>query len=205
VNLTPGRNAEKPAIVKRDLLAPDSQFYVFVIKTVAPFHKSLTHLQAFNGDLAHNFSFTYAFINRFNREVGYDATDGQPPMHTHIANLVWSKRDQVRVSLYTLLLDYRSRPQFSLSTQTYGVRANGPYHFSADWSLIYTAEFAKQRNYGTNPNRVDVNYYLGELGPGWRGLELKLGYALLGGRSSTDELTTPLAPPRNGWTDLIFQ
>jgi hypothetical protein len=159
---------------------------------------------SFNADLAHSFSFTYAFINRFNREVGYDATDGQPPMQTHMANLVWSKRYQVRVSLYSLLLDYRSRPQFSLSTQTYGVRATGPYHFSADWSLIYTAEFAKQRNYGTNPNRVDVNYYLGELGPGWRGLELKLGYALLGGRSSTDELTTPLAPPRNGWTDLFF-
>jgi len=159
---------------------------------------------SFNADLAHSFSFTYAFINRFNREVGYDATDGQPPMQTHMANLVWSKRDQVRVSLYSLLLDYRSRPQFSLSTQTYGVRATGPYHFSADWSLIYTAEFAKQRNYGTNPNRVDVNYYLIELGPGWRGLELKLGCALLGGRSSTDELTTPLAPPRNGWTDLFF-
>jgi hypothetical protein len=111
---------------------------------------------SFNADLAHSFSFTYAFINRFNREVGYDATDGQPPMQTHMANLVWSKRDQVRVSLYSLLLDYRSRPQFSLSTQTYGLRANGPYHFTADWSLIYTAEFAKQRNYGTNPNRVDV-------------------------------------------------
>jgi hypothetical protein len=31
-----------------------------------------------------------------------------------------------------------------------------------------------------------------------------VGYALLGGRSSTDELTTPLAPPRNGWSDLFF-
>ena len=33
---------------------------------------------------------------------------------------------------------------------------------------MYTAEYAKQKNYGTNPNRVDANYYLGELGPGWR-------------------------------------
>jgi len=158
----------------------------------------------FDADLPRNFSFTYAFINRFNREVGYDATDGQPPMHTHMTNLVWSKPDQIRVSLYTLLLDYRSPAQFSLSTQTYGLRANGPYQFNSDWSLIYTAEFAKQMNYGTNPNRVDANYYLGELGPGWRGLGLKAGYALLGGRSSTDELTTPLSPPHNGWTDLFF-
>lgn len=158
----------------------------------------------FNTDLPRNFSFTYAFIGRFNREVGYDATDGQPSMHTHMTNLVWIKPDQIRVSLYTLLLDYRSPAQFSLSTQTYGLRANGPYRFSQDWGLIYTAEFAKQMNYGTNPNHVNENYYLGELGPGWRGLEFKLGYALLGGRSATDELTTPLAPPRNGWTDLFF-
>jgi hypothetical protein len=158
----------------------------------------------FDTDLPRNFSFTYAFINRFNREVGYDATDGQPPMHTHMMNLVWRKPDQVSASLYSLLLDYRSPAQFPFSTQTYGLRVNGPYQFNSDWSLIYTAEVAKQKNYGTNPNRVDVNYYLGELGPGWRRLELKAGYALLGGRSSTDELTTPLAPPRNGWTDLFF-
>ena len=84
------------------------------------------------------------------------------------------------------------------------MRANGPYQFNNDWSLIYTAEFAKQMNYATNPNRVDANYNLDETGPGWRGMELNAGYALLGGRSSTDELTTPLAPPRNGWTDLFF-
>jgi hypothetical protein len=42
------------------------------------------------------------------------------------------------------------------------------------------------------------------LGPGWRGWEFKVGYALLAGRGRTDELTTPLAPPRNGWTDLFF-
>ena len=155
-------------------------------------------------DLPRGFSFTYAFINRFNREVGYDALDGQPPMHTNMTNLVWTKSGQARVSLYSLLLDYRSPAQFSLSTQTYGLRANGPYQFSNEWGLLYTAEFAKQMNYGANPSRIDVDYYLGEIGPGWRNWGLKAGYALLGGRSSTDLLTTPLAPPRNGWTDLFF-
>jgi hypothetical protein len=155
-------------------------------------------------DLPRNFSFTYAFINRFNREVGYNATDGHPPMHTDLINAVWSKPDRIRASLYGLLLNYRSPAQFNLSTQTYGLRVNGPFGFSQNWRLIYTAEFAKQKNYGTNPNRVDENYYLGELGPGWRGLNVKAGYAFLGGRSSTDLLTTPLAPPFNGWTDLFF-
>jgi len=157
-----------------------------------------------DADLPLRFSFTYAFINRFYREVGYNATDGHPPMLTHMMNLAWKKADRVNVSLYGLLLDYRSPAQFALSTQTYGLRVTGPYQFDKEWGLLYTAEFAKQKDYGSNPNKVDANYYLGELGVGWRAFGFKAGNALLGGRSATDELTTPLAPPFNGWTDLFF-
>jgi hypothetical protein len=154
-------------------------------------------------ELPLNFSFTYAFINRFYREDGYNATDGEQPMHTDMVNLKWSRPGRINAALYGLLLDFRAPAQFAMSTQTYGLRVNGPYQFNDDWSLVYTAEYAKQKNYGTNPNRVDANYYLGELGPGWRGFTFKAGYALLGGRSVTDKLTTPLAPPFNGWTDLF--
>jgi alginate export protein len=155
-------------------------------------------------DLPWNFSFTYAYINRFYREDGYNASDGEEPMHTDVVNLKWSKPSQINASLYGLLLNFRGPAQFATSTQTYGLRFTGPYQLDPDWSVLYVAEFAKQMNYGTNPNRVNENYFLGELGPGWRDFSLKAGYAFLGGRSATDLLTTPLAPPRNGWTDLFF-
>jgi hypothetical protein len=155
-------------------------------------------------ELPLNFSFTYAFINRFYREDGYNASDGEQPMHTDMWNLAWRKPDEIRIALYGLLLNFRAPAQFSTSTQTYGLRVTGPYQIDKDWSVVYTAEYAKQKNYGTNPNRADANYYLGELGPGWRGFTFKASYALLGGRSITDKLTTPLAPPFNGWTDLFF-
>jgi hypothetical protein len=158
----------------------------------------------FDAELPVHFSFTYAFINRFYRQDGFSASDGQQPMHTHMWTLVWRKPDEIRIALYGLLVDFRGPAQFGMSTQTYGLRVNGPYQFDKDWSLVYTAEYAKQKGYGTNPNRVDANYYLGEVGPGWRGFTFKAGYALLGGRSVTDKLTTPLAPPFNGWTDLFF-
>jgi hypothetical protein len=154
-------------------------------------------------DLPLNISFTYAFINRAYRVVGYDATDGQPSMHTDLMNLKWSQPGKINAALYGLLLNYRGPAQFAMSTQTYGLRLTGPYQFDKDWGLVYTAEYAKQKDYGNNPYRVDANYYLGEIGPGWRGFALKAGYALLGGRSVTDKLTTPLAPPFNGWTDLF--
>jgi Alginate export len=156
-----------------------------------------------DAELPRNFSFTYAFIIRTYRVAGYNATDGKPPMHTDMINLKWSEPGRLNAALYSLLLDYRDPAQFALSTQTYGLRLNGPFQFATDWSLVYTAEYAKQMNYGTNPNRVDANYYLGELGTGWRDFTFKAGYALLGGRSITDKLTTPLAPPFNGWTDLF--
>ena len=155
-------------------------------------------------DLPLNFSFTYAFINRFYRQEGYTATDGRPPMHTHMWDLAWTRPDRVNVALYGLLIGYRDPAQFTLATQTYGIRVNGPWQLNQDWKIQYTAEFAKQKNYGMNPNRVDANYYLGELGPVWHGFGIKAGYALLAGRSLTDKLTTPLAPPFNGFTDLFF-
>ena len=102
-----------------------------------------------------------------------------------------------------MLLDYRSAAQYALSTQTFGVRATGPWQINTDWSVLYTAEFANQRNFGTNPNHVNANYYLGELGPSRNGLGVKAGYALLGGRSLTNEVSTPLANPFNGWTELF--
>lgn len=154
-------------------------------------------------DLPRNFSITYAFINRLYRVDGYNATDGSLPMHSHLWNLVWLKPEKARIALYGLLLDYHSPSQFTNSTQTYGLRATGPYVLDKNWNVIYTAEYAKQKNFGSNPNRVDANYYLGELGPGWRGFGLKAGYALLAGHSATDLLTTPAAPPFNGWTDLF--
>jgi len=156
-----------------------------------------------NAELPLNFTFTYAYINRFYREDGYNATDGEEPMHSDLLNLTWSSHDRINASLYGLLLDFRRTPQFTESTQTYGLRFTGPYRINPSWSLLYAAEFAKQMNYGTNPYKVDENYFLGELGPGWHDFSGKVGFAFLGGRSATDLLTTPLAPPRNGWTDLF--
>jgi hypothetical protein len=158
----------------------------------------------FDAELPRQISFTYAFVGRQLRVDGPDATDGKPPMHSHMLDLAWMKPGQVNVSLYSLLVDYRSPAQYSLSTQTFGLRASGPYEVNPAWSILYAAEFANQRNFGNNPNRVNENYYLAELGPVWRGLGLQAGYALLGGRSATDKLSTPLARPFNGWTDLFI-
>ncbi len=60
-----------------------------------------------------NFSFTYAFINRFYREDGYNASDGEQPMHFDMWNLAWRKPDEIRIALYGLLLNFRAPAQLS--------------------------------------------------------------------------------------------
>ena len=64
-----------------------------------------------DADLSRDVSFTYAFLNRQYRVDGPEATDGQPPMHTHMLDLTWRKPGQVNVSAYGLLVDYRSPAQ----------------------------------------------------------------------------------------------
>jgi hypothetical protein len=154
-------------------------------------------------DLPRSFSFTYAYLNRVYRVMGHDATDGKPGMHSHLLDLEWRKNRRVNVSLYGVLLDFHLPVLYTQSTKTFGLRATGPYQFSKNWSALYAAEFANQTNFGSNPAYVNANYYLGELGPAWHGIGAQAGYALLQGRSVTDKLTTPLAHPFNGWTDLF--
>ena len=119
----------------------------------------------------------------------------QPQEESHSPS-VWSTLREGKLSVnvrYRFEGFDRDGPPFTATSYASTVRLSVGYE---------TPSFRK--NFGSNPDRVDANYYLGELGPGWRGLGVKAGYAFLSGRSATDLLTTPLAPPFNGWTDLFI-
>jgi hypothetical protein len=156
-----------------------------------------------NLDLPLGFGLTYAYFDRVHRVMGEDASDGQPTMNSHLYDVRWKQKDVVNVSAYGLLLDFRQSQFFTSSTRTLGLRCEGPWKLDADWALCYTAEFANQRDFGENPNYVDANYWLGELGFAFKGHTVKGGVAWLGGRSVTDKLSSPLAHPFNGRTELF--
>jgi hypothetical protein len=199
---TRGTKHKKLAVTagRQEIMLNDGRF--ITISTWRQDHQNFDAAKLY-ADLPREFSFTYWYLNRVYRVVGHDATDGKPPMHSHLLNLAWEKPNQVNVSLYGVLLDFRQPVFYEQSTETLGVRATGPYQFSKHWSALYAAEVANQRNFGTNPYHVNENYYLGELGPAWHGIGVQAGYALLQGRSVTDKLSTPLSHPFNGWTDLF--
>jgi hypothetical protein len=146
----------------------------------------------------------YAFANHFNRVIGRDAANGRPAMATHLADLAWKADEKMNISIYGLFLDYHTAPLRSLSTQTLGVRISGPYRLNTNWGLLYAGEIARQKDFGTNLNRVGATYALAEFGVEYNGRGFKLGHSLVGGRSATDKLSNPLGQAQNGWTELFF-
>ncbi|HNU51498.1 MAG TPA: alginate export family protein [Verrucomicrobiota bacterium] len=173
--------------------------------SLAPWRQNHQTFDAVRADLGlpHGFSLTYLFADRARRVVGEDAADGTPPMDSHWFDAHWRLKNRVDVGVYGVMLDYESPPQYGLSTKTFGVRCTGPWRIDANWDIHYVTEFAQQQDFGQNPDRINANYWLGELGVVYRGHRLNGGIAWLGGRSATDKLSTPLAHPFNGWTELF--
>jgi Alginate export len=133
----------------------------------------------------------------------------------HLINIQYKGLKFIKFESYAYLLDFNSDlvTTTRFSTQTYGLRIEGPYDLvPGKWKLIYTGEFANQRDYGDNPFDIDVNYYLGELGftftPGGA-IELitvKGSYEVLEGDGGFAAFQTPLGTNHafQGWADRFL-
>ncbi len=98
----------------------------------------------------------------------------------------------------------------ALSTETYGIRANGAVPFSEKAKIIYTGEFATQSEGDNNPTNYDADYYLVEGGVKLsmdsfiKTLMAKISYEVLeSGGVGTTAFQTPLATGHayQGWAD----
>ena len=92
---------------------------------------------------------------------------------------------------------------FRLSSQTYGVRFAGARSLGEKWKLAYVASFARQSDYGDNPNRYAASYYFGEATLTRHVVAATAGYEVLGadGGAALTSMQTPLASffRFNGW------
>jgi len=185
---------------RQEIVLNDGRFV-----SISPWRQNHQSFDAARMDLAlpYNFGLSYAYLDRVHRVVGDDATDGEPRMKSHMFDLRGKLQDRLNVSAYGLLLDYDMPSLYNLSTETFGIRCTGPWKINPDWGVHYAAEFANQQDYAQNPNSVNANYWLGELGAVYKAHTVKAGVAWLGGSSVTDKLSTPLAHPFNGWTELF--
>lgn len=155
----------------------------------------------------------YAYVWNVNRIFGQDNPNPllrRFAMHSHLLHASWTGSGWGTLIAYGYLLDFARAP--ALSTQTWGLRFVGEHSLHARWALHYTAEYAKQLDYAANPDSVDANYALGELGleyrpGGWlQSVEAKLSYEWLSGNGGTSVLQTPLATGHafQGWADKFL-
>lgn len=117
------------------------------------------------------------------------------------------KKGPVTVKGFAYLLDYDESFVFASSSQTYGARAVAvlPLAKGLKWTL--TGSYARQSDYGLNPNRYGADYVLAEGVIDYKGFRLTGGYELLGsdGRANV-AFQTPMATLHkfNGWADKFL-
>lgn len=145
---------------------------------------------------------TYAFVDNVNRIVGDDAPRGDDTMTSHFVHANTAIENVGSVSAYAYLLDYEDVP--GLSANTFGARLSGSQPIE-DVDLLYTLEFANQRDAEDNPANIDENYSLIELGARTAGVTFKVARESLGG-NGTNAFQTPLATLHkfNGWADVFL-
>lgn len=131
-----------------------------------------------------------------------------------LVHLAYNIADIGKITTYAYLLDFSGNSANALrnSSQSYGIRFEGVQGVASNLKASYTAEYAYQRDYKSNPRRYDTNYVhffggleIPEVAPGIGGLGAAVGWELLGS-SNNVALQTPLATLHafQGWADSFL-
>ena len=184
----------------------------------APFHRFIGNVlwrqnhQSYDGFTLNSKLFdktelSYGYINKRNTIFGDDRNagiirNGVVDMDSHLFRGVYNGFSAGTLEGYAYLLDFEDAP--AIGAKTLGLRWNGGVPLNNDFSMIYTAEFARQDDYkdGTMDSQ---NYYLTEIGGKYKGWMAKLSYELQEG-DGTDSFKTPLGTnhPFQGWADQFL-
>ncbi|MDP3977097.1 MAG: alginate export family protein [Pseudomonas sp.] len=153
---------------------------------------------------------TYAYIDNINSIFGpgdnrFDNASNPANIegHSHLLNVQYVLMPELTATAYQYRLSLDNLLAGNQSSQTSGLRLNG-----AISGLSYALEYAQQKDYADNPQDLDSEYYLAELGYTLKGVALKGGYEVLGGDSGPGNraFQTPLATKHafQGWADLFL-
>lgn len=143
----------------------------------------------------------YGYLNRVLRVLGKRASNGRADMDSHFYNLGYQIDNVGTLKTYGVLLDYDSEP--TNSVDTYGMRFEGNSPMPG-WQFLSTVEYAIQRDAERNPNHVNADYRLLELGVQVSDIAYRAGYNLLSGDSLTNKFITPLSHTFNSLTELFL-
>ncbi len=154
----------------------------------------------------------YAFMDRTHRIFGRLADDPTQRRLNLDAHLAWASRQitrSLKLSGYALLLKVEDPGSQGMSSDTYGILANGSLMGSGEspGPLSYHLEYARQVENGNSPEGVTfgLDYWHAALGYDVGPAKLHAGWEHLGGNGQRG-LSTPLATLHafNGWADRFL-
>ncbi|MES2835318.1 MAG: hypothetical protein V4707_11480 [Pseudomonadota bacterium] len=145
---------------------------------------------------------TYAWIDRVHRVFGDDSPVGEWRSDSHLIH-VEAPTPAGKVTAYGYLLDFSNAA--AQSSATWGARLEGSRDLSPDWSALYSAEYARQSEYGANPARFDLDYGLVSVGLKRGPFTAILALERLDG-NGVQAFQTPLATLHafQGWADVFL-
>ncbi len=123
---------------------------------------------------------------------------------SHFANVLYTGLPDATAGAYYYALRLRSLA--AMSSDTVGLFVDGTHALNGDYTLLYRAEFARQRdNRSTTGASYRENYYHFSLAARRAGYQAGVGYEELGG-DGTRAFQTPLATLHafNGWADTFL-
>lgn len=150
-----------------------------------------------------NLTAQYSYVFGVQRIFGDDSPVGDFDTRSHLVHLAYDRFEIASISGYGYLLDL-DQDAPGLSSKTFGLRAKGAYPIG-EAKLLYTAEFAHQSDYASNPSDFGLPYFLIEPGVTFRGLTAKAGFESLGG-DGRNAFQTPYATLHafQGWADVFL-
>lgn len=149
-------------------------------------------------------SLDYGYAWRVNRIFGPDSVQGiWRDNDIHLVRAGIDVPPLGKVTAYGYYLDIPAAPPSS--SKTVGIRFAGEQRLSGRLRLLYTAEYANQRDYGANPGNFSLDYTLVEPGVAIGTITVKAGWERLEGNGVV-ALQTPLATLHafNGWADKFL-
>jgi hypothetical protein len=157
------------------------------------------------------------YLDQVNRVFGPDSPQGRYTGDGLLANVSY-QFPIGKIAAFGYALDFDPITQFPgltaaqaaaldpvrVSTETYGIRFNGERPLSR-FKLAYAGSYARQRDYGSNPLELDLDYYSVELIGTYRQYSLTVGQEVMQG-NGTVGFSTPLATLHrfHGWADKFL-
>ncbi len=133
--------------------------------------------------------------------------------HTGILNARWRLSPTESLTGYGYFYDQNDVTVASdISSRTLGLRADGTRALTREWTLLYTAEYAKQDAWAGSRDRtaaqgqVDAHYHRLGAGLGWQGWSVRFDQERLSSNGGKYAFQTPLGTNHlfQGWVDKFL-